>query len=97
VNFRIGILNAETGKVITERQATEEDALKVAERVSKWFDRRDTFFSGKPVWEHWKYFPGLEKFERLIEGSRWSDVVTETVAVFEGNKGTEYEFYIKRE
>jgi hypothetical protein len=97
VNFRIGILNAETGKVFVERQATEEDALKVAEGVSKWFDRRDTFFSGKPVWEHWKYFPGLEKFERLIEGSRWSDVVTETVAVFEGNKGTEYEFYIKRE
>jgi hypothetical protein len=97
VNFKIGILNAETGKVVTERQASKEDALKVAGRVSKWFDHRDTFFSGKPIWEHWKCFPGLERFERLIEGSSWSGVITEAVAVFEGNKGTEYEFYVIRE
>lgn len=96
MNFQIGIINSENGKVAIEKTAAEEDALKVAEQVSRWFDRRDTFFNGKPIWERWRYFPGLRKFEALIEGSGWSDVVTESVAVFKGNTGVEYEFYIKR-
>lgn len=96
MNFKIGIINAETGKVAIEKQATEEDALKVAERVSRWFNSKDTFFSGKPIWERWRYFPGLRKFEALVEGSRLTNVATESVAVFKGNKGTEYEFYIER-
>jgi len=96
MNFQIGIINSENGKVAIEKTATEEDALKVAEQVSRWFDRRDTFFNGKPIWERWRYFPGLRKFEALIEGSRWTNVVTESVAVLVGGRGIEYEFYIKR-
>jgi uncharacterized membrane protein len=94
--FKIGIINAETGKVVIEREATAENALEVARKVSQWFDHRDTFFSGKPIWEHWKVFPGLERFQRLIEGSSRSNVVCESIIVFKEGKGTEYEFYMER-
>ena len=49
--FKIGIINCVTGKIIKEKTVNSELALQEGEKISRWFDRRDTFFSGKPIWK----------------------------------------------
>ena len=94
--FRIGILNTNNGKIKIEKVVNQEEALKTAEKVSRWFDKQDTFFKGTAVWEHWKRLDMLSKFEFVVSGNSWNKVATESIAVFNGNKGTEYEFFIER-
>ena len=94
--FRIGILNCKNGKIKIEKNVGQEKALKVAEKISQWFDKQDTFFSGNPVWEYWKNSGILSKFEAMISGNSWNEVATESIAVFNGNKGTEHEFFIEK-
>ena len=94
--FRIGILNCKNGKIKIEKNVSQGEALKVAGKVSMWFDKQDTFFNGNPVWEYWENSGILSKFEALISGDSWDEVATESIAVFNGNKGTEHEFFIER-
>lgn len=96
--IKIGIINSETGKIIKEKTVDPESALQEGERISRWFDKRDTFFSGKKIWKHWENMGILAKFKALTNGNSWSDVATESVAVFKKDKdrGEEHEFYMQR-
>lgn len=98
--FEVGILNCETGRQIRRKTADDSSAMRVAEQVSRWFDERDTFFSGKPIWELWTLTGIVEgRFKPFIESrSLRSDVVAESVMVFPPDKrlGVEHEFYIRR-
>lgn len=94
--FRIGILNAKNGKIKIEKETNREEALKVAEKVSRWFDKQDTFFSGTPIWEYWEKVGILSKFRAVVKTDSWNKIAVESVAVFKGNKGTEYEFFVER-
>ncbi len=96
MRYAIGIINAKNGEVKVQEEAYRDEALKVAEKVSKWFDRRDTFFSGQPIWNYWKKIGILCKFEALVSGNSWKETAVESVAVFEGGEGTEHEFYMER-
>jgi len=93
--FRIGILNTENGKVKIEKDASQEEALKTAKKVSRWFDKKDTFFSGV-LWEHWERLGIVKKFEAVVSGRSLGRIASECIVVFNGNKGTEYEFFIER-
>jgi len=92
---KIGILNCETGKVIKEKTVDAALAMQEGEKISRWFDRRETFFSGNPIWEYWEKVGVLGKFKAVARGSSLSSVAAESVAVFKGRKGTEHEFYIE--
>lgn len=94
--FRIGILNAESGKAKIEKETNQGEALKVAEKISRWFDKQDTFFSGTPIWKYWKIIGILSKFEAVVSGNSLGRVAAESVAVFHGNKTTEHGFFIER-
>lgn len=95
--IEIGILNAETGKVIVEKEAkTVEEAMKVAERTSRWFDRRKTFFS-RPLWEVWTGTGKVASFQKVAEGRSLLDIAKESIIVFpNGSRGVEYEFFVQR-
>ena len=97
MQIEIGILNCVTGKAVRKKTVEQEVALNEAKRMSKWFDKQDTFFS-KAVWEHWSELDMLSKFEMLADGSSYNDVAVESIAVFpsSGARGEEHEFYMKR-
>jgi len=104
----IGIINCDTGKMIIEKtlennavfidgeQEFQEKALLVLKKVSEWFDKQNTFFSGKPLWEHWEKMGMTAKFEAVIEGR--SDLAAESIAVFKdsNSRSEEHEIYVKR-
>ena len=96
--FKIGIINCVTGKIIKEKTVNSELALQEGEKISRWFDRRDTFFSGKPIWKRWENLGTLTKFEVIIKGNSWNDVAGESIMVFKADKdrGQEHEFYMER-
>ena len=96
--IKIGIVNCETGRIIKEKTVDPESALQEGQKVSRWFDKKDTFFSGKSIWKHWENLGILTKFKALTKGNSWSDIVTESVMVFKGDKdrGQEHEFYMER-
>jgi len=97
MNIKIGIMNCVTGKVIREKTVDLELALQEAEKISRWFDKRDTFFS-KAIWEHWKISGTLSKFEKLANGTSYNDIAVESIAVFKGDgaRGEEHEFYMQK-
>ena len=76
----IGIINCDTGKKIIEKtlennaifiggkQEFQKKALAVLKKASAWFDKQNTFFSGKPLWEYWEKMGMTAKFEAVIEG-----------------------------
>ena len=106
--IKIGILNCETGKerIVKELQKElfEEDksflkrVMETGKKISRWFDRQDTFFSGKEIWNYWERVGTLTKFEVLARGSRLSNVAAESIIVFngKGNRGVEYQFFMER-
>lgn len=106
--YRIGILNTETGKITRQEEVadnqiyvedyhkTVEDVLSKAKEISKWFDKKDTFFSGRAIWDHWLSMGFVERIKSLVEGKTLGNVVCESIAVFDGNKGTEHEFFVER-
>jgi len=98
MNIKIGIMNCVTGKVIREKTVDSELALQEAEKISRWFDRRDTFFSGKPIWKRWETVGTLSKFEGLVKGTSYNDFAVESIAVFggKGTRGEEHEFYMQK-
>jgi len=95
--IKIGIINCVTGKVIREKTVDPELALQEAKKISRWFDRQDTFFSGKPIWKHWEIL-GMSKFEGLAAGTSHRDLAVESIVVFEEGKaqGEEHEFYMQK-
>jgi len=95
--IKIGIINCVTGKVIKEKTVDSELALQEAEKISRWFDKQDTFFS-KAIWEHWKILGMLLKFEAVVNGTSLQDIATDSIAVFgeDGAQGEEHEFYMQR-
>jgi len=96
--IKIGIMNCETGRIIKEKTVDPELALQEGEKISRWFDKKDTFFSTKPIWKHWENVGILVKFKALAKGNSWSDVAAESIVVFKGDKdrGEEHEFYMER-
>lgn len=96
--IKIGIINCVTGKVIREKTVDSELALQEAKKISRWFDRRDTFFSGKPIWKHWEILDMLYKFKKVVEGTSLQDIATDSIVVFgeDGAQGEEHEFYMQR-
>lgn len=106
--YRVGILNTKNGKVVREKWIQDEaiyldekgelpdKVLNTAKKMSEWFDNKDTFFSGKPIWEYWAEIGFVGRIKKLIEGSGLNNVACESVAVFEGNRGTEHEFFVER-
>ncbi len=96
-SVKIGIFNTVNGRTIRGKTVQRKEALKTAEKVSRWFDMQDTFFSGKPVWEHWENAGILEKFRAVIHNQSLSDVAYESVAVFnKKGRGEEHEFFVKK-
>lgn len=107
MKVRIGILNCENGK---ERVAKEiekqlfegnevflERAMAAGEKISRWFNRQDTFFSGKKIWEYWELAGILSKFEAVVRGSSLGNVAYQNIAVFgKEGFGVEYEFFMER-
>ena len=98
MNIEIGIINSVTGKVIREKTVDSEQAMQEAEKISRWFDKQDTFFSGKPIWEHWKILGTLLKFETVARGTSLQDIATDNIVVFgeDEAQGEEHEFYMQR-
>ena len=96
--IRIGIINCETKKVIKEKTVDLEVALEEAEKISRWFDKQDTFFPGKPIWKCWERLGMLAKFEKLVEGISFSDVAVGSTVVFKGteHRVEEHEFYMQK-
>lgn len=94
--FKIGILNTETGKKIKEKVVNQEEALRIAKKIAAWFDKQDTFFSGKKIWDCWESIGIAEKFKNIILGNGWSNIAVESIVVFKGSKSEEHEFYIER-
>lgn len=97
MQIKIGIVNCVTGKIVKEKTVEQEVALKEAEKMSKWFDKQETFFS-KAIWEHWVLMGTLYKFLKLADGSSYNDLAVESIAVFKNPKarGEEHEFYMQR-
>lgn len=97
MQIKIGIVNCVTGKIVKEKTVEQEVALKEAEKMSKWFDKQDTFFS-KAIWEHWVPMGTLYKFLKLVDGSSYNDLAVESITVFKNPKarGEEHEFYMQR-
>lgn len=98
MNIEIGIINSVTGKVIGEKTVDSERAMQEAEKISRWFDGQNTFFSGKPIWEHWKILGMLSKFDAIGRGTSLQEIATDSIAVFNGDRigGEEHEFYVQR-
>jgi len=96
--IKIDIINCVTGKVIREKTVDSELALQEAEKISRWFDEQDTFFSGKPIWKHWKGLGILSKFKGLVKGTSYNDIAVESIVVFKGDgtRGEEHEFYMQK-
>lgn len=96
-NIKIGIVNCVTGKVIREKTVDPELALREAEKISRWFDKQDTFFS-RAIWKHWEKLGMLPKFEKFAKGTSCIDSVSTSVVVFKGNenRAEEHEFYMQR-
>jgi len=108
--FKIGILNTANGKVVKEviikdtiytweKELLVKKVLDSAEKVSRWFDDKDTFFSGKKLWEHWKALGMMEnRIKALVSGESLGNLVCESISVFpkDGGRGVGYEFYVER-
>ncbi len=107
--IEIGIIGTETGKQIIkkvlvdhsiykdERELFTKKAIDTLKKVSKWFDKRDTFFSGKPIWEHWVSVGSEIKFINIIKSSSLGSIACEEIVVFDENgKGGSCEIYVKR-
>ncbi|MEO0126304.1 MAG: hypothetical protein ABIL44_00970 [candidate division WOR-3 bacterium] len=105
--IKIGIINCETGKIVKEKilednsiwkdekEEFQKKALKEVKKMSAWFDDKDTFFSGKKIWDCWERIGDNKRFESVIKGTGWSKISTLSVAVFNGNHGEEYELYVE--
>ena len=95
--IKVGILNTTNGRTVKEKVVPRKEALEAAEKISQWFDRQDTFFSGKPVWGRWESTGILEKFKSVIHNQSLSDVAYESVAVFnKKGKGEVHEFFVTK-
>lgn len=104
--FEIGILN-ETGKYLRKKimedetiyrsdRAFIEKVLKEIAKIAKWIDKQDTFFTGKSYYKHLQSIGTIRSIEKLILGKRLTNVVCESIIIFEGKTGVEYELYIKK-
>lgn len=106
--IEIGILNAENGKILIRKELEHnlleesedeflERCIETMRKVADWFNRQDTFYS-KNIWDYWEEVGITQKFKAIVNGSRFTDVATESVIVFpkNGGRGIEYEFYVKR-
>lgn len=96
--IKIGILNCVTGKIIREKTVDPESAFQEAEKISRWFDKQDTFFSSRAIWKHWEKLGMLPKFEKFANGATAIDSVSTSVIVFKGNenRAEEHEFFMQR-
>ncbi len=95
--IKVGILNTVNGRAVIEKIVPRRMALEEAEKVSMWFDEKDTFFSGKSLWVYWDNAGILEKFKEVIHNQSLSDVAYESVAVFnKKGRGEVYEFFVRK-
>jgi len=96
--IEIGILNCATGKTVLEKTVGPESAFQEAEKISRWFDKQETFFSSRAIWKHWEKLGMLPKFEKFAKGTSCIDSVSTSVVVFKGNenRAEEHEFYMQK-
>lgn len=95
--FEIGIINCHTGRYIKrkiledesiyidENQEFLEKVRMVAQKMVSWFDKQNTFFDGKKIWEVWEGIGELCGFEKLLEGKSFEPLFVRTIAIFPKN------------
>jgi len=94
--YKIGIINCKTGKHIKYYEVGENQVMPQVEKCMEWIDKQDTFFSGK---EYKNTLDGqvfLQKIKNIMEGKTIKNLAVVSIAIFNGNKGTEHEFYVEK-
>lgn len=100
----IGIVNTIKKKWISKKILIQDNyeskekfiqqVIEDLERLSEWFDKQDTFFSGKKIWKYWESVGITQKFKNAIEKKY---TTSESISVFKNGekRGEEHELYIK--
>jgi len=107
--YEMGIIKAETGRVIVKKKVSISDRMifklkrpdftkeliEVVKEITHWFKKQDSYWGN--VWKYWWEVNEMDsKIVRLVAGQIFKDIVIIPIVIFSRGKSVKYEFYIKR-